>query len=438
MKKLLVLGLAVVMVVAFTLPASAFESVFGGYWRTRAYINENFAGNDDVGSPSDNGDARVDTRTRLYYTAILNDNLKLVNKFEMDATWGGGGGRFGDYGDFGADAVAIEVKETYADFTVGPVRAKVGAHDALFARGFIFADEFSGATVSMKFGDVLIPFTWMKALEGGINSNSLDEDIFALYPVFNIGDSFTLNPFVIYAYSDSGGGTTSTLGENQETVVDPDGQSIYWLGANADATFGSFSLWGTFIYLGGDIDDAAVASQDLDVSAWLAAVGASVPLGPASLHGQFFYATGDEDANDGDAEAFFGIGGGGVGWAYYWSEIMGLGVFDNQFSAGSPNADVSNLWAVNIGATIKPMEKLSLTGDLWYASLVEDNINDDSELGFEVDLKASYQLTEGLNLDVVGAYLFADDATCDAACLAAGESNDDDPWEVGTQLSLSF
>ena len=78
MKKLLVLSLAVVMVVAFTLPASAFESVFGGYWRTRAFLQENFNGNDDIdGSLGDTGVARVDTRTRLYYTAILNDNLKL-------------------------------------------------------------------------------------------------------------------------------------------------------------------------------------------------------------------------------------------------------------------------------------------------------------------------------------------------------------------------
>jgi hypothetical protein len=134
-------------------------------------------------------------------------------------------------------------------------------------------------------------------------------------------------------------------------------------------------------------------------------------------------------------EAFFGIGGGGVGWAYYWSEIMGLGVFDNQFSAGSPNADVSNIWAANIGATIKPMEKLSLTGDIWYAALVEDNANGDDVLGIEVDLKATYQLVEGLNLDIVGAYLFADDAT-----VVAGNAtgNDDDPYEIGTRLSLSF
>ena len=52
--------------------------------------------------------------------------------------------------------------------------------------------------------------------------------------------------------------------------------------------------------------------------------------------------------------------------------------------------------------------------------------------GFEVDLKATYMLVEGLNLDVVGAYLFADDAT------SLDGNNNDDPWEVGTRLSLSF
>ena len=436
MKKLLVLGLAVVMVVAFTLPASAFESVFGGYWRTRAFIQENFQGDDDAGNPSDSGVSRIDTRTRLYYTAILNDNLKLVNKFEWNNTWGDSVG-----GDFGADGTGIfRIKQSYVDANLGPVRAKIGQHDVLWARGFIYADEFSGATLSMKFGDVLFPVTYMKGAEGGTQKQSNDEDIFGIYPVFNFGDNWTLNPFAIMAYSDSGGGRDFTFGQNATQVagVTADGISIFWLGANLDATLGSFNLWGTAIYQGGTIDNATPGADDLDVKAFLGAAGLSVPLGPASVHGQFFYASGDDNATDSDAEAFFGIGGNGVGWAYYWSEIMGLGIFDNQFSAGSSNGDVSNQWAANIGATIKPMEKLSLTGDLWYSALVEDNANGDDTLGFEVDLVATYQLAEGLNLDLVGAYLFADDATIDATSAAAGNSNDDDPWEVGTRLSLSF
>ena len=433
MKKLLVLGLAVVMVVAFTLPASAFESVFGGYWRTRAFIQENFSGDDDFGNPSDSGVSRIDTRTRLYYTAILNDNLKLVNKFEWNNTWGDAVG-----GDFGADGTGIlRIKQSYVDANIGPVRLKVGQHDLLLARGFIYADEQSGATLSFKIGDVLIPLTYTKGAEGGTQKQSLDEEIFSLYPVFNIGDNFTLNPFITYAYSDSGGGRNFTFGQNAAQVagVTADGFSLYWLGLNLDATLGSFNLWGTAVYLGGDIDDATPGASDLDVKAWLGAAGLSVPLGPASLHGQFFYASGDDNATDSDAEAFFGIGGGGVGWAYYWAEIMGLGVFDNQASAGSSGGDVSNQWAANIGATIKPMEKLSLTGDIWYSALVEDNQNNDDTLGIEVDLKATYQLTEGLNLDLVGAYLFADDATVIGT---NPTSNDDDPWEIGTRLSLSF
>ena len=79
------------------------------------------------------------------------------------------------------------------------------------------------------------------------------------------------------------------------------------------------------------------------------------------------------------------------------------------------------------------MEKLSLTGDLYYAALPEDDVNGEDTLGFEVDLVATYQLVEGMSIDLVGAYLFADDATA-----LDDNGNKDDPWEVGTRLSLSF
>jgi hypothetical protein len=396
-------------------------------------MNENFLGNDD-NTPGDAGISRVDTRTRIYYTAVLNDNLKLVNKFEMDAVWGGGGGRFGDYGDYGADAVAIEVKETYVNANIGPVNAKIGTHDVTWARGFIYADEFSGLTASFKAGDVTVPFTWMKAFEGGTQNNSDDQDVFALYPVFQLGEAFSLNPFAIYAYSSNGGAVLSTYGANGVPAGWTfDGVSVYYLGANVDATLGPVALWFTGVYEGGTVDSGNNAFDDADVKAYLVAVGASMAAGPAELHGQFFYGSGDDDNTDSDVENFFGLGGGGVGQAYYWSEIMGLGVFDAQTSAGS-TVDISNLWAANIGASIKPMEKLKLTGDIWYAAHVEDDaITDEKKLGIEIDLKADYQLIEGLNLTVVGAYLFADDATA-----VDNQGNEDDPYEIGAQLSLSF
>ncbi|CAN2040414.1 hypothetical protein GMMP15_1710001 [Candidatus Magnetomoraceae bacterium gMMP-15] len=83
------------------------------------------------------------------------------------------------------------------------------------------------------------------------------------------------------------------------------------------------------------------------------------------------------------------------------------------------------------------MEKLTITGDVWYAVLAEEIPKGEAgegedELGIEIDLKITYELVEGLNLDVVGAYLFAGDAT------TLNNPDDANPYELGTCLSLSF
>ena len=112
---------------------------------------------------------------------------------------------------------------------------------------------------------------------------------------------------------------------------------------------------------------------------------------------------------------------------------MGSGVFDNQVSAGSCDMFVSNVLVANIGTTINPTDKLSISLDLWYAKLDEKNSFGEDELGLEADIKVTYQLVEGLNLDIVGAYLFAGDAVSIEA-----NGNENDPYEFGTRLSLSF
>jgi hypothetical protein len=440
MKKLLVLSLAVVMVVAFTLPASAFESVFGGYWRVRAFSQQNFSGNSDLGR--DTADAlgapgdlsRTDTRTRLYYTAVLNDNVKFVNQFEFDANFGDGGDQ---YGDIGADGVAVEIRSSHVDATMGPIRMTLGVQPLELARGHIISDQMAGVILSTKMGEHLLPFTWFKVNEGGTDLNSEDSDVFAFFPVFNFGDNFNINPYVAYGYSKdgvrNGANIFSTYGQNGATAgfVNDDGISVYWVGATVNATLGSFNLWANGTYVGGEISTNVAGQDNMDVKAFVASFGGNVPLGPASLHGQVVYASGDDDPDDSDFEAYFGVDGAGAGWSYYWAEIMGNGRFDAQSSQGA-SANPSNLWFVNIGASIKPMEKLKLTGDLYYAALPENDVNGEDVLGLEVDLVATYQLVEGLSIDLVGAYLFADDA------VSVDGQNEDDPWEVGTRLQISF
>ncbi len=79
------------------------------------------------------------------------------------------------------------------------------------------------------------------------------------------------------------------------------------------------------------------------------------------------------------------------------------------------------------------MDKWTLSADLWYASLAEENALGNDELGTELDLKATYAVMDNLNLDLVAAYLFAGDATA-----PDGLTNLEDPVEIGARLSLSF
>jgi len=421
MKKLLVITLAVLLVGAFTVPAMAVDHEFGGFWNTRFFSASNFSGDD-----SESQDGRyVDTRTRLYYTAVLSDELKLVNKFEMDADWGDD-----ERGDIGADGQNFEIKHSYADFNLGDWNVKLGTQGKAFARGFVFDSDFSGAIVRLVTDDMVIPFVWMKVFEGGYgeDANDLDLDYYGVDPSFNMGD-MKLNPFILLATS-AGGGEVNADNEwtGYGNGVGWDALSVYYLGVNVDYNADMFSAWLTGIYSAGSVDvaddyQAAYGTDSFDVAAYLFAFGGAVNLDAVSVHGQLFYATGDDDdLSDDEASNFFVP----AGQSYYWAEIMGFGSFDDQVSNGSPGDAISNVMAFNVGVDL-PMDKLTLSVDLWNASLLEEDANGDTALGTEIDVAASYQLLDDLKMKVVAAYLAAGDAT-----------GDENPTELGAVLSLSF
>ena len=391
MKKIIAAAAGLMLVgSAMVTTASAVENKFGGYWRTRMYTQIDMDGQDS-GTYS-----VVDTRTRLYYTAIFNENFKFVNKFEFDANWGEPAGP--GYGDVGADGVKVEIKNSYADFNLGMSNWKVGVQGMVLSRGFLVDTDASGIIASFDLDAVALPFVWLKANDSDKYPTQNERDYYAVTPVIKVGDGVSLKPMFVY---DKNQGAWDNM----------------YLGIDVDGKMDAASFWGTFIYNFGTIDAAVPGGQDTDISAYLLAFGASA--GP--VHGQIFYASGDDNAADNDMEGFINPNGA----SYYWSEIMGYGMFDNRVSNGSPGDQISNVWAANVGFKVKPMEKLSLGADLWYAELAEAVT--DTDLGFEIDLTASYAIMDNLKLDLVAAYLIAGDAT-----------GDEDPIEVGARLSLSF
>jgi hypothetical protein len=416
MKKIFLLSLALLLVGVWVLPASAIEHEFGGFWRMRAYHLNNFSGDDS----GDQDKQLADTRARLYYTAIFNDDLKFVSKFEMDAVFGDT-----ERGDIGADGQNFEIKNSYIDFNESDFNFKLGTQGKVVARGFILDDDFSGAVVTYKRDEMKIPFFWIKAYEGfedanesGNDGNDFDVDYYGVEPTITAGD-LEVTPLAMYITSGDVG-EWATFTENDALAAYED-LDLYYLGLSLDLSAEMFSAWFTGIYETGTFE---TADDDINVAAYLAAVGGSISLDGFSVHGEVFYATGDDDADDDDWNQFIVP----KGQSYYWAEIMGYGLFDDYSSEGAPADQIGNIMAFNVGVTF-PMGKLTLMADLWYASLAEDNAEGDKDLGTEIDLAASYQLQENLKLQAVAAYLAAGDAT---------GGGDENPTEVGAQISVSF
>jgi hypothetical protein len=412
MKRVTIFALALVMVAALSIPAAAFDSEFGGYWRTRAFSQSDFSGDDNGGKDL----TQVDTRSRLYYTAYFSDDFKFVNKFEWNSTWGDTVG-----GDIGSDGTGIlRIKHSYANFNLGSFNFLVGMQPRVLGRGFLFDDDFAGAVATYKGEGFDFPFIWMKAYEGGMGKDKNDNDVdyYGVKPTFNVGD-MKLVPFALAVMSSDASAWGKTTA-NEDV-------SVYFIGLDLDAKLGAGSVWLTGIFEAGDVD--LVNGTSIDVTASLFALGGSIGMGPADLRAQFIYASGDSDLADTDAEAFFVP----AGQSYYWAEIMGMGIFDNQSSAGSCANAISNLMAANLGVGFSAMDKVKVDLDLWFANLVEENAAGDDALGTEIDLKLTYPLIENMKMELVAAYLSAGDATS-----PVGADNDGDPLEFGTRISFSF
>ena len=391
MKKIIASALGLMMaggVAAST--ASAVESQFGGYWRTRAFVQDNMVQGEDYW--------RIDNRTRLYYTAKFNDDFKFVNKFEFNSNWGDDNG-----GDIGADGDTWKVKNSYADFNLGTTNVKLGIQGAVIARGFILDDDFSGAMVTGNFGGVSVtPFYAAVSTEDG-GGQDYDEHLFGVLASVKISDAVSLNPYFVYNYADDA--LVDSTGDDGvvTTSLEGDAENFY-VGTDIDVKMDAVSLWGTLIYNGYTV-------KDVDGDAFLVAAGADAGI----AHGEAFYASGDD--------VFISA----PGQSYYWSEIMGLGVFDNTAADGTPGDQVSNVMALNAGVTLKPMDKLKVDADVWYAMLAEDNAAGEDELGLEFDGKVTYALMDNLNAEFILAYLVAGDAV-----------GDDDVFEGGVRVSLKF
>jgi hypothetical protein len=409
------------------MPTYAAEIKINGIWNAKGYARDNYDGDDDT----DDSVQYVTQRMRMYFNAIASENLKMVYKNEIDMEWGDtfqDVGR-GDGGGVGGDHINLETKNVYLEFMVPdtPVKATLGLQGITLHKGWFVSDDFGAARFDMNFDPISITTYW-SGLEGlNADADSSDDNwqlvASGAYKAENLDARLTLG---------------YERGTNDGTSADiPESDDLFLVMGELGMSFDMFSF---YVIAGKNFGEVKSETGDNDYKGYMFDVGTTFALDMATIRARFFLASGDDE---GDVEDDFQVM---TGATMSWSELLSDGyTYDRDPALGQigPPDKPSNVYAINVGADLKPTDTTTIKLDVYYVGMVEDRSvagEDEDEIGIEVDARLTQKVYDNLSLTLIGAYLFAEDGfgLYDSTDPNAASNSGDDAFQVGVGLDFKF
>jgi hypothetical protein len=500
MKK--ILTLAAVIIFVFTVAAATYAMEFkaSGMIRIRTawYLNTDGAPR-ATGANYDDGEAWTDQRFRLKMDLVASEDLKGVIYFEGDSSrWGELGvarNTAGAWGAGGSDRNAVELKQFYIDFNVPglsdtvPTNMRIGTQWlAIRSHAFLGAD---GATlrVFMQPGPVRVYLNWSKPWEG--SDFQYDEsDLYSTRIVLALPD-FPVRPGGFFAYWHSQdydwtgifSGTTGYGQAGPYSALFPGfpterlgSGDFWWLGFNVDGKIGPVALKTDFIYFDGEAEPSGFAKAtgpaipvvgfapgDADYGGWMVYLDANTAIGPATVGGTFFYATGDDLTDTAKVSPEFDAyrippgseanpALGTVFWAGTTHDGIDIATAGRASGTAVQQRWYGGLWTVKGYGSFKPLDWLKVTGYAMYiGDTTEDGntignavdateasgLEDESDIGIEVGAIVDLSIYKNLTYSMAAGILFAGDALDTVDALGLNDSPDD-PWAIVSQLIYKF
>jgi len=436
MKRLLFCLVALIAVFALVMPASAAEMKVNGIWNTKAYAVDNYDGDDD----SDDSFQYVTQRMRMYFNFISSENLKLVYKNEIDFEWGDDqfANARNNGGGLGGDTVNLETKNIYLEFMVPdtPVKATIGLQGITLHKGWFISDDISAARFDMNFDPVSV--TTYVALADGTewgDTDSSDDDwqivASGAYKAENMDARLSLG--------------YERLPNDITTADQPESNDLFLAMGELNMSFDMFSFFVIAAKNFGEADGSggdSAANRNYD--GYMAHVGANFALDMATIRAEFIYASGDKEGDfDDDFQTMNGR-------TFSWAELISDGyTYDrntNLTQIGGQNSP-SNMWAINLGADLKPTDTTTLKFDVYYVGMVEDRTvagSKEDEIGIEIDASLTQKIYDNLSLTLIGAYMLAEDGygvydgDPDDPTTTQATNSGDDAFQVGIGLDYKF
>nr|WP_320049087.1 hypothetical protein [uncultured Desulfuromonas sp.] len=437
---------ALALMLAMAAPALAVEFEFHGDLKTEFRINSNQSGFTGVkefaakldptqSKISDDGvnDSFASFKYRLW-TEVASDDGAVKGVYAIEV----GGVHFGDGdkgGEFSGDGINVETRWAYTDFALSSGRMKVGLQPVKI-NNFFWNETATG--IHYKVGD--FEAAWYRGYEMG-DTDSNAEDLDAFYVRYNIkpAEDVKIGLFGVWQTSDANGDLDSvddlTWKVKKLAGYDLD---LYTIGVDGGMKAGSFFANWDLMYQAGDF------MEDVDFGGYFAHVDLGAKLGGGTLTYTFWYASGDDDREDGDFDAFIAtdvdIN------ADYSSVVLFQGLNSDQYFSADPYIQDKGFMINRVAYDAKVSDKLKVGAAAMYMMTAEDMEyqNDagtmdyaDDSIGFEVDVYAKYKMYKSLELALAAGYLMADDAL-DFYEEDHDGSSDEDIYVITSRIRYKF
>ena len=204
----------------------------------------------------------------------------------------------------------------------------------------------------------------------------------------------------------------------------------------AKLKFGPVSLQAEMAYAFGKYRDSEIDAPDIDAENWSGWIDAVADFGMFYAGGSLAYVSGDDPATSDKLEGGLFSGG------YNWSPCLIMWNYDRYVWAGSINgydgtsnsSPFSNGYFAQLRGGVRPVDKLDVMASVSWAKADKIGNKIDRDYGYEVDLTATYKITNNLSYMLGAGYWFVGDWYKGGS--TANEV--DDNFMVINKLTLTF
>jgi hypothetical protein len=454
MRKYLVLFVAALAVVAFSMPAAAADIKVSGFYRAFPTFS-NF--HDGAGGPSlrdgtleaEQTNAYVAQRFRVKWQ-FGTENVKATWYLESDMNWGDSAGstdaaagrNFG--GALGGDKVQTETKQINVWFKIPDtsLEATVGLQGIGDSYSGVFSatNEMAGITFKGKYEPVSYRLAWAKLYENEYH-NTDDSTLYMAEVDFAPTKDSKLAINFYFLQDDTGATGTARLRPGvPDDVTSPYGSvfngrklDLFIPGIDGSIKAGPVTISGFFFYEFGTAESLTSGVSDLDISGFAASLRGDMKVGPGKMFIQGLYISGDDNGSDNDYDSIITLGdyqvdaspGGYSGFTKTHMVMLlptwNMASISQCFigcSGGYAGDSLGNggrgIWVVAAGYSQKFTDSLSGEINVGHMEATElyqsdETAGRDEDMGTEVNATVTANVQKGLAISLTGGYAWTGD-----------------------------